>query len=162
MGKEFNPANMPTGDDLNALKSNIANVVNTVRGFSVNLTTEDRARARSIGNQRYSYVTRMTEAAENYIHVLPRDIDPAHSRVLLSAFDTVKQLQIMISEIEELLDDTRVSIATQLMRQTDQAYAALQQARERDAAIDSLMDEMETFNKRAREEKPEDESPIIE
>ncbi len=158
MQQQFNPDNSLSQVDFDKLMFHLTEALGLLKRYSVSLTPDERRGNRSVGRRREAYVRQALRAAKAHEQILPRNLDVNRFERMLASFEQHKDMQVILSEIAELGDDTQLAIGRELMTETDIIYGAFKLARYRDASLDRVFGELENFNIRTSQEDEDDKA----
>lgn len=132
---------------INDIISRLEGIRQELKEFGVSLSSEERQKTRKLGKRRYALAEKTLRAAKNFERFLPRDVNVQEYERAFEEYNKTNNLKIKVKELSELFDDTNVAIGVLVMQYTDVCYLALQAARRREGSLDSVVNELEEFNK---------------
>jgi hypothetical protein len=149
-------------DEQSQARAGFINVLGLLRNKVKPLSTKDRQSLRKMGNRRLAYVEATAEVAEQQERFLPRDINAADMLSVLKQHRQIRELRVIIEEINEALDDHQMALGVDLMIYAGIIHSALRSANQRNPVLDSILARLDEFFKRAQAEEAEEGLPPLE
>lgn len=141
----LNPLPPATGLSITA---QVNTVVATMRPYNVAITDKQKKGKRTMAEGREGFVRLVSRIAFQHPNSLSRSDNPGD---LLTALDTdalLESAKQATKELYEMLNDTQFANSRDIMELTKAYTRALQLDRERNAALDSAMKEVDEWNAR--------------
>jgi len=140
--------------DKEAFKNNLIAAM-ILLPFLVNLTIDERRRLIKIGNNRYTFVKRFIQIAENNASEFPVSFNLAGLKKDFELFDDLKDLIIPMVQDLEKLTDTQKAVGNEALTKALQGKQMLEAANRTNAGLDDVVAELREFFDRT----PQDDEP---
>ena len=153
MPQSFDSDRGLTPQEQDDLLMHLSKAADIMKKYHTPLNPEERRGNRSVGRRRQAYVQQCLRLAKAHEHILPRNLSVLKFERTLEIFEKHKDIQVKLSEIIEMADDTQLAIGRELMALTDTTYGSFKLAKLRDASMDRIFSELEEFNQRSSQEE---------
>jgi hypothetical protein len=140
-------------------EAQIQSAITTFLPFSLGLSAEERKGLRSKGTGRDGYARLVSRTANVHGQYLPRTEDPKELADSLDYFDAMAEKRVKAYYLVEVIDDTTLGVAADIMGITDRYVGYLQTARTGDANLDEAMKEIDEYNSRFGVRTGKEETP---
>ena len=136
------------------LITNVNNAVVPFAPFKINLTASDKIGSRSMAEGREGYARLVSRIANQNPNALSRADNPSELANLLDYYNNLEGCRIAITQVLEMISETQLGAATDIMTLTDRYVANLQISRGNDASLDNAMQEVDDYNSRFGKSTP--------
>lgn len=148
---------LPLPEQLEQWKNELQNVKYGMQESKVSLSMEERQRSRKIGPRRLSYAQSSEHKGAQYEQVMPRQFNPYHMTRSLQHYLDMKRFKSFLQELQEIVDDNMVAAGIDAMTCTKVIHDSLRLANLTDPSLDSALQELDDYNRRAQAEDEEEE-----
>jgi hypothetical protein len=133
--------------DIQAVKDAFATVLQKLP-FLVNLTPDERKTIFKAGPDRVSFVQNAAAAAKNNPHIFPASFDTQEFQNDVELFADLTELSTLADSVASQIDDTRLAVGGEAMRQATQVYNYVKEAAKTTPGLKPLADQLgERFQK---------------
>ena len=133
-----------SGADQTTFKNNIA--ANTaLLIFLINLTMKERSSLFKMGNNRYAFVKRFIQIAENNIGEFPASFNLNELKKDFKLFDDLKDLIITVVQLLEKMSDTQMAVGNEALTKALQGKEMLEAANRTNPGLDDVVAELQEF-----------------
>jgi hypothetical protein len=123
--------------------------------FLTDLTTEERKALPKMGDKSRAFVTKALEVATQNPDFLPRSFDLEEMRKDVQLFEAMYPIVMAMTQLQELLDDTYVTVGSEAYSAALQVYNYAK-ASGQGAGLEAVVDELgQRFARKTRKEKPQ-------
>lgn len=158
MKYHLNLDNLPTPEQQEQWKNDLQNVKYGMQPHKVSLSMEERLRSRKIGSRRLSYAHASDVKGGQYEQVMPRQFDPTRITKSLQHYHDMKRFSSFLQELQEIVYDNMVAAGIDAMTCTKIIHDSLRLANLTDPSLDSALQELDEYNRRAQAEDEEEEA----
>jgi hypothetical protein len=124
--------------------------------FLVNLTPDERKAVFKAGPDRVSFVQNASAAAKNNPHIFPASFDTQEFQQDVDLFAALTELGSLADSVASQLDDTRLAVGGEAMRQATQVYSYVKEAAKTTPGLKPLADQLgEHFQKAGTPKQPQ-------
>lgn len=126
-------------------KATIQTGVNDLKAllpFLVNLDPKTRQRLRKKGTKMSGYVDNVFQAVNTNASVIPATFDTAEYAKDKVLFDDLSFVKDLFSALLEAVDDTRLAVGNELMKESDTCYDYLKRAAKDNASLTEVVNEI--------------------
>lgn len=149
---------LPSQEKLEQWKNELQNVKYGMQANKVSLSMEERQKSRKMGPRRMSYAYSSEHKGGQYEQVMPRQFNPYQMTRTLAYHMEMARLKSYLQELTEIVDDNMVAAGIDAMTYTKVIHDALRTANRLDPSLDSALQELDEFNKRAQAEEEEEDA----
>lgn len=122
--------------------------------FLVDLTPEERKALPKLGDKSRAFVSKALEVATQNPGFLPRSFDLEEMRKDVQLFEAMYPIVMAIAQLQELLDDTYVTVGSEAYSAALQVYGYAKVSGQ-GAGLETVVDELgQRFARKPRKEKP--------
>jgi hypothetical protein len=133
--------------DIQAVKDAFATVLQKLP-FLVNLMPDERKTIFKAGPDRVSFVQNASAAAKNNPHIFPASFDTQEFQQDVELFADLTELSTLADSVASQIDDTRLAVGGEAMRQATQVYNYVKEAAKTTPGLKPLSDQLgERFQK---------------
>jgi len=119
--------------------------------FLVNLTAEERKAIFKTGPDRFSFVQNALTAAQSHKELFPPTFSIQGFQRDVELFAVLTELQSLAESITSQVDDTRLAVGGESMRQATQVYSYVKEAAKTTPGLKPLADQLgDQFQKASR------------
>lgn len=123
--------------------------------FLMDLTMEERKALPKMGDKSRAFVSKALEVATQNPNFLPRSFDLEEMRKDVQLFEAMYPIVMAMTQLQELLDDTYVTVGSEAYSAALQVYNYAK-ASGQGAGLETVVDELgQRFARKARKEKPQ-------
>ena len=141
--------------DLQAIKDAFSTILEKLP-FLVNLTAEERKATFKTGPDRVSFVQNAATAAANTPDIFPASFNVQEFQNDIALFNTLTELSTQAASIASQIDDTRLAVGGEAMRQATQVYNYVKEAAKTTPGLKPLADQLgEHFQKANKPKDPQ-------
>jgi len=141
--------------DLQAIKDAFSTILEKLP-LLVNLTAEERKATFKTGPDRVSFVQNAATAAENTPDIFPASFNKEEFQNDVQLFHTLTELSTQPASIASQIDDTRLAVGGEAMRQATQVYNYVKEAAKTTPGLKPLADQLgERFQKANKPKDPQ-------
>lgn len=152
--------NIPSPEQFDEWERMMLLLIGGIKEMKISLSNEERSSRRKMGNRHASYARTAKHSGVQYEQIMPRHFTPEQFEKLLNFFDRMRRLRSYGSELFEHVDDTTMAAGIDAMTLTKVVHDAIRSANKVDPAYDSILKELDEYNKRAQAEEAEEEDDI--
>lgn len=134
-------------------------VVATMRPYNVAITDKQKKGKRTMAEGREGFVRLVSRIAFQHPNSLSRSDNPGELLTALDMDALLESAKQATKELYEMLNDTQFANSRDIMELTKSYTRALQMDRERNAALDSAMKEVDDWNERYGRNSPMEDDP---
>jgi hypothetical protein len=135
--------------DIQAVKDAFSTVLAKL-SFLVNLTPDERKAVFKTGPDRVSFVQNASVAAKNNPGIFPASFDTQEFQKDVELFDALTELSAVADSVASQIDDTRLAVGGEAMRQATQVYNYVREASKMTPGLKPLAEQLgEHFQKTA-------------
>jgi hypothetical protein len=145
-------ASLPS-QTMEAIKAAIETIKNNLP-FLVTLSVEERRATFKAGADSLSFVTNARTAVANYPQVLPGSFDKDAFDRDCDLFSKLTELQTLTESLRSQIDDTRLAVGGEAMRQGLQAYEYFKTASKTTPGLKPVVDQLSERFKRSGADEP--------
>ncbi len=124
--------------------------------IKVSLSKEERSSRRKMGSRHAAYAQTAEQGGTQYEQIMPRHFTPYEFTQLMAFFNNLRRIRSQYDEIYEMMDDTMMAAGIDAMTFTKMVHDAIRSANNTDPSYDSILRELDEFNKRAQAEEVEE------
>src|SRR5215471_21063284 len=133
--------------DLQAIKDAFATIKQKLP-FLVNLTNDERKSIVKTGSLSLTFVTKALSGAQSNPTIFPGTFDSGSFQRDVDLFAVLTELTALASQVTEQIDDTRMAVGGEAMRQAMQTYEYIKTAAKTEPGLKALADDLgERFKK---------------
>jgi hypothetical protein len=137
----------------------VMNSIATIREalpFLIDLTAEERKALPKMGDKSRAFVSKALEVATQNPDFLPRSFDLEEMRRDVELYEALYPIVIALSQLQELLSDTQVTVGSEAYAAALQVYNYAK-ASGGGAGLDGMVDELgQRFARKSRKPKPQE------
>ncbi len=123
--------------------------------FLMDLTPEERKALPKMGDKSRAFVTKALEVATQNPDFLPRAFDLDEMRKDVQLFETMYPIVMAMTQLQELLDDTYVTVGSEAYSSALQVYNYAK-ASGQGAGLEAVVDELgQRFARRTKKARPQ-------
>jgi hypothetical protein len=130
-----------TQAQLDEIKLNVSNIKN-ILNFCVNLTPKERMNIRKMGPKSLFYVEESLSVAKSHPGILPVYFSVSEFEKDVNLSQALQEIFIVLAPLFEMLDDTRVYIGSECIKQADLIYNFVKSSSKSDEALDGLREKL--------------------
>jgi hypothetical protein len=143
-----------TQSDRDAVLAAIATIKQKLP-FLMDLTLEERKALPKMGDKSRAFVTKALEVATQNPDFLPRAFDLDEMRKDVQLFETMYPIVMAMTQLQELLDDTYVTVGSEAYSSALQVYNYAK-ASGQGSGLEAVVDELgQRFARRTKKAKPQ-------
>jgi hypothetical protein len=152
------PANQISASLAQAERDRVLAAIATIKQtlpFLIDLTIEQRKALPKMGDKSRAFVSKALEVATQNPDFLPRSFDLEEMRRDVQLFEAMYPIVMAMTQLQELLDDTYVTVGSEAYSAALQVYTYAK-ASGQGAGLESVVDELgQRFARKAKKEKPQ-------
>ncbi|TAF73862.1 MAG: hypothetical protein EAZ53_11395 [Bacteroidetes bacterium] len=143
--------------DVDAIKAALA-TINSKLPFLINLTNEERKNLLKMGPKSIDFVQSSLRVVNNNASILPASFSAVEFAKDVNVYVPLSEIQLLISSLNEKLNDTAMAVGSEAMRQSLDVYDYVKTASKRTPGLKSIVDELgqrfkeQGFNKSKKKE----------
>lgn len=123
--------------------------------FLIDLTVEEKKALPKMGDKSRAFVSKALEVATQNPDFLPRSFDLEEMRKDVQLFETMYPIVMAMTQLQELLDDTYVTVGSEAYSAALQVYNYAK-ASGQGAGLEAVVDELgQRFARKSKKEKPQ-------
>lgn len=157
----LNPNALPTTQDIQALRTQIQQLIAGFQASATVLSTDERVRSRKIGPRRLAYAISAARIGNQHENVMPRQFNTVDFEKVMTFYNDLSNLTSVIAQLQELIDDTQMAAGIDAMIYTKVVHDGLRSANTLNPQFDTALQELDEFNKRATEEDNQTPPAIV-
>ena len=123
------------------------NVLNKVRAYAAPLTDKEKVGLRTVAEGREEYVHLISRIAIQHKNSLARADNPHELIEALKMNETLEQIRQAALEFLETITDIHISNSADIMVMADRYAVSLQSDRKRNTSLNTVMNEVDDWNK---------------
>lgn len=139
--------------DLQAIKDAFSTILQKLP-FLVNLTAEERKATFKTGPDRVSFVQNTATAADSHPEIFPASFNVQEFKNDVALFNTLTELSTQAASVASQIDDTRLAVGGEAMRQATAVYNYVKEAAKTTPGLKPLADQLGQHFQKAN--KPKD------
>jgi hypothetical protein len=144
---------IPTQQQFQEWSGMLQNLKYAFQQVKVSLSKEERSSRRKMGARHSAYAQTAEQGGTQYEQIMPRHFTPYQFTQLMLFFDSLRRLHAQHQEVFEMMDDTLMAVGIDAMTFTKIVHDAIRSANYTDPSYDSILRELDEFNKRAQAEE---------
>jgi hypothetical protein len=141
-----------SANDLNTVKGAFATILEKLP-FLVNLTVDERKSTFKAGPNSLSFVPRAASAAQDNPKIFPASFDIPAFQKDVDLFVVMTELGTLVDSLASQIDDTRLAVGGEAMREASLAYKYIQTAVKNTPGLKPLAEDLGERFKRASKQK---------
>lgn len=149
---------IPTPQQIAQWQSDLLNLKYTLQSIKVSLSMEERRQRRKMGSRRLAYASAAERRCVQHEQVMPRQFNAYQFTQILAFHNDLNRLLSHLEEIHEMIDDTLMAAGIDAMTCTKVVHDSLRTANIMDPSLDSALQELDEFNRRAQAEDTEEDA----
>lgn len=154
-------SSIPASSVLTSFTTAITTAIGTFLPFKINLTNEEKTGTRSMAEGREGYARLLSRIANQFPNSLSRVDEPKELSNLLAYYDELEANRLAVLQALETVDEIQLGAATDIMTLVDRYNSNLQISRANEGSLDMAMKEVDEYNSRFANKKPEVDKPVL-
>lgn len=150
---------LPSDEQLVQWLSEVQNLKQSLQQFRISLSTEERRFRRKMGARRVAYVQVGERLGGQHEQRLSREFDIYLLSRIVQVHQMYSRLFSHFEEMYEMMDDTLMAIGIDAVSYTRIIHETLRIANQLDPSLDTALEELDEFHKRAQSEENEAAPP---
>nr|VFK06267.1 MAG: hypothetical protein BECKLPF1236A_GA0070988_1000215 [Candidatus Kentron sp. LPFa]VFK23576.1 MAG: hypothetical protein BECKLPF1236C_GA0070990_1000628 [Candidatus Kentron sp. LPFa] len=140
--------------DMKAIKAAIDTILRKM-SFLITLTVQERKSTVKAGPDSVSFIQNALTAAEDHPDILPRSFSTPEFERDVELFTQLTELGALIDSLASEVDDTRLAVGGEAMREGSQVYEYVKTAAKTTPGLKPVADQLaERFKKAKKSKKP--------
>ena len=135
--------------------SNLKDQITILKPFKINLTDEAKTGSRTMAEGREGYARLVSSIASANIDSLAREQDPKELEDRLAYDAQMEKIRQLTLTLMEVVTENQLANGIDIMKLVDAFVDNLQTSRSRNGSLDSVMGEVDEWNKRFAKRKEE-------
>jgi hypothetical protein len=127
--------------------------------FLITLSVNDRKRLYKMGDKRFAFAKNSLSAAQNNPNILPASFDVEGFANDYQLTMQVSELLLRFQQLEEQLDDTALSLGSQVLNYSLTVYDYVKTAAKKTPGLKSVAEQLSTLFKAMKNRTPQGEPP---
>lgn len=152
---------IPSTEQFNEWIANTENQMYAFQEYKVSLSNEERQGKRKLGPRRIGYAQIAGQGSNQHIQIMPRNLDNYHFSQIMQYIDNLRRMRAVHRAYYEMVDDTMMAAGIDAMTFAKIVHDAIRSANKVDPAYDSILRELDEFNKRAQAEEAGEEDDSL-
>ncbi len=141
--------------DVQAVKDSFATIIAKLP-FLVNLTPSERKGLLKTGAGSLSFIQNAASAVQNNATIFPASFNTADFQKDVDLFATLTELGTLAASLNSRIDDTRLAVGSEAMRQATQVYNYVKTAAKTTPGLKPVAEQLgERFQKSRKKEPPQ-------
>lgn len=149
---------IPSLEQFNEWIASTENQMYDFQQYKVSLSNEERQGKRKLGARRIGYAQAAGQGSNQHIQIMPRNLDNYHFNQIMQFIDCLRRMRAVQRAFYEMVDDTLMAAGIDAMTFAKMVHDAIRLANKVDPAYDSILKELDEYNKRAQAEEAEEDS----
>ena len=149
----LNPTTLLSTQDVQALRSQLQQVIGSFRNAATVLSVEEKVRGRKMGARRLAYAIAANRIGTQHENVMPRLFNAIDFEKVMIFANDLSGLASVVAQLQELIEDTQMAAGIDAMTYTKVVHDGLRSANNIDPQYDTALQELDEFNKRVAEEE---------
>jgi hypothetical protein len=116
--------------------------------YNVSLNSDQRTGLRTMAEGREGFAKLVCDIGITHIESLARNENPEELKQSLNYYSLLSGLRLSAAKLLEMLDDTQTATGVDVMAMVDRYSGQLQASRKGNTALDSAMNEVDSWNSR--------------
>jgi len=133
--------------------------------FVINLTPEERQSLPKMGNNRYAFVKKAIQLANENPDVFPGYFNLDEEKKDFDLFDALIEVGIPVRQLFEKMEDTRMAVGSEAYKTALQIKGLFEEANKTNPGLDTVVEELAEFFKHTSQDdepEPQPEPPAVE
>ena len=152
---------IPDSSVLKGFTTTIDTAIDVFTPFKINLTNEEKKATRSMAEGREGYARLVSRIANQHPNSLSRVDEPIELTNLLAYYDGLEANRLAVLEALESVEEIQLCAATDIMTLVDRYNTNLQSSRANEGSLDLAMKDVDDYNSRFANKKPEEDKPVL-
>ena len=141
--------------DKTTMKANVDANMDIINPFAVNLTPKERKKLYKLGPGSVGFTQTCLDAALNYPGIIPSDFSILELRKDVNLFTDLEDVSSHHARYFEALDDTRLAVGSEAMKQALRVYELFKSSAKNDASLNTIVAQMaRRFEGQGKKKKP--------
>jgi len=144
-----------TPADRQFIKDKVADIL-TKLDFIINLSNDERQGLPKMGNNRYAFVKKAIQLANENPDVFPGYFDLAELQKDFDLFDALIEVGIPVRQMFEKIEDTRLAVSSEAYKTALQVKGLFEEANKTNTGMDTVVAELAEFFKHTTQDDKEE------